>query len=68
MTKLPEHLLKKNPGQLTPAAVGHFKSHNASMESNQNKLQDMGPYEDRIEKAKQELGIMPNLLNKMKAR
>lgn len=68
MTKLAEHLLKKNQGQLTPAAVGHFKGHNASMESNQNKLKDMGLYEDRIEKAKQELGIMPNLLNKMKAR
>jgi hypothetical protein len=68
MTKLAEHLLKKNQGRLTPAAVGHFKGHNASMESNENKLKGMGLYEDRIEKAKQELGIMPNLLNKMKAR
>lgn len=68
MTKLVSHLLKKNQGQLTPAAVGHFKGHNASKSVNEDKLKDLGAYEDRIEEAKQELGIMPNLLNKMKAR
>lgn len=68
MTKLAKHLLDRNKGQLTPAAVGHFKGHNASYDSNVDKLKDMGLYEDRVEKAKQELGIMPTLFNYMKAR
>jgi hypothetical protein len=66
MTMITKHLLDKNQGQLTPAAVGHFKGHNASMESNEDKLKHLGAYDDRIEQAKQELGIMPNLKNLLK--
>lgn len=68
MTKLAQHLLNRNQGQLTPAAVGHYKGHNASLSTNQDKLKNMGLYENRIEEAKQQLGIMPTLLNSMKAR
>lgn len=68
MSRLAKHLLERNKGQLTPAAVGHFKGHNAPLEVNEDKLKDMGLYEDRIEEAKQKLNIMPTLLNSMKVR
>jgi hypothetical protein len=68
MSKLVEHLLNKNQGQLTPAAVGHFKGHNAPLDVNEDKLKHLGAYEDRIEEAKQQLGIMPNLYNTIKDR
>lgn len=66
MTNLAEHLLNKNKGQLDPAAVGHFKGHNRSFDRNKESLEDLGLYQDRIEEAKQELGIMPNLKNLIK--
>ena len=68
MSKLSKYLLDKNKGQLDLAATGYFKGHNASSESNKKKLDNMGLYQDRIDQAKQELGIMPNLLNSIKAR
>lgn len=68
MTNLAEHLLNKNNGQLDAAAVGHFKGHNRSFDKNKRSLEDLGLYQDRIDKVKQELNIMPNLRNLIKGK
>ena len=64
--KLAKHLLQKNKGQLDPAAVGYFKGHNRSFERNAEDLEKLNLYRDRVEAAKQELNIMPNLRNRLR--
>lgn len=65
MTELAKHLLQKNKGQLDPAAMGYFKGHNRSMDRNVQDLDKLNLYKDRLDKAKEELNIMPTLYNKM---
>lgn len=64
--RISKHLLKKNEGQIDPAAMGYFKGHNRSMERNETDLQDLNLYRDRLDAAKAKNNIMPTLYNKLK--
>lgn len=64
--KLAKHLLEKNKGQIDPAAMGYFKGHNRSFERNVQDLDRLNLYKDRLDNAKQELNIMPNLRNRLR--
>jgi hypothetical protein len=63
---LAEKVLKNNQGQLDPSAAAWHKGQNRSMNKNEQYLQDTPSEQDRLDKAKAELGIMPTLYNKLK--
>lgn len=66
VAKLAKHLLEKNKGQIDPSTVGYFKGHNRSFERNSEDLEKLNLYRDRVEEAKKELNIMPNLRNRLR--
>jgi hypothetical protein len=66
--KIAKHLLEKNQGQLDPSAMGYFKGHNRSFERNKEDLEKLNLYQNRLDKVKQDLNIMPTLYNKIKVR